>query len=86
MATPLHNSQTIALLGSTGKTGREVLRVLLKQDQYNLKIYVRSREKIAGLFPHLPSNPRVQVYVGAITDQTTMQECLSDAALIICTI
>lgn len=86
MASPTKSSPTIALLGATGKTGRVILRLLLAKDRCNLKIYVRSKEKLVAMFPDITSNPRVQLYVGCVTDQNAIQECLSGAQIIICTI
>jgi len=76
----------IALLGSTGKTGQEVLRVLLRQDVYRLKIYARSKDKLLKLFPQMKSNPRIQFYIGNVTDDQIIQECLEGAQLIISTL
>lgn len=75
---------TLALLGSTGKTGRVVLRLLLAQNIYKLKIYIRSAEKLFTIFPDIASNPLVQLYVGHITNQAVIEQCLSGAEVIIC--
>ena len=81
-------SKNIAVLGGTGKTGREVIKDLLAKDGSftHLAIYVRSKPKLLGLFPHINSYPRVEIYEGSITDTKNMMECLSDAEIIICTI
>lgn len=76
----------LALLGATGKTGREVLKRLLKRDFQWLKIYVRSKQKLLNMFPQLISDGRIQICEGQITDQKTMQECLSGAQVIINTV
>lgn len=78
---------TLALLGATGRTGREVLTGLLRRDDIaRLKIYVRSRQKLINLFPQLPSDGRVEICVGEVTNQETMQDCLAGAHVIINTI
>lgn len=86
MASRIESLPTLALLGATGKTGREVLKVLLKRDFQWLRIYVRSKQKLLTLFPQLMSDVRIQICEGQVTDQKTMQECLSDAQVIIYTI
>ena len=84
--TTIQQTPTIALLGATGKTGREVLKVLLEKEIYDLKIYVRNRGKLIAMFPQIASNPRIQLFVGAITDQKVEQDCLRDCPIIICAI
>ena len=77
---------TIALLGSTGKTGREVLRNLLTQGKYELQIYVRSKSRLSGIFPGIEEDSRVIIFAGAATDNTTIKACLLGADIIICTL
>ncbi len=60
--------------------------VLLEKEIYDLKIYVRNREKLLAMFPQIGSNPRMQLFLGAITDQKVMQDCLRDCPIIICAI
>ena len=80
------DATTLALLGSTGNTGREVLRSLLAKGQYDLRIYVRSAEKLDALFPGIESNPRVKLFVGSAGDSKVIERCLDGAPLIICTL
>lgn len=86
MAPPTTPKATIALLGATGRTGREVLSGLLKRDIGHLKIYVRSKQKLLNLFPQLVSDSRVEICEGEVTNQATMQACLAGAKIIINTI
>ena len=83
MAAPATIPPTICLLGATGKTGRVVLRLLLAKDLYNLKIYARSKAKLVDIFPDITSNPRVQLYIGPVTDMSLMEKCLSGSRIII---
>ena len=60
---------TIAVLGATGKTGREIIKQLLAKDSdVHVKIYVRSQKKLFGLLPNLFSDPRVKVFEGPLSD------------------
>ena len=83
MAAPATIPPTICLLGATGKTGRVVLRLLLAKDLYNLKIYARSKARLVDIFPDITSNPRVQLYIGPVTDMSLMEKCLSGSRIII---
>lgn len=74
---------TIALLGATGKTGREILARLLRRNDVNIHIYVRSRSKLLGLFPTLASDNRVSIFPSAIEDVDNMARCLDGAHQII---
>lgn len=77
---------TIAILGGTGLTGREIVKGLIQKDDVNLRIYARSRQKLLGLFPDLESNPRVSIFAAPIQDTETMKKCLSHVNVIIMTL
>ncbi|KIX94740.1 uncharacterized protein Z520_09430 [Fonsecaea multimorphosa CBS 102226] len=79
-------AQTIAILGATGKTGREVLQRLLHRQDVNIQIYVRSTSKLVALFPSLPSNPRVSIFQGPLGDVENMRKCLNGAEQIVFTL
>jgi len=74
---------TLALLGATGKTGREVLRRLLETPDVNIRLYVRSRSKLVNLFPNSASDPRISIFQGPIEDVDNMAKCLNGASKII---
>ncbi|OAP64282.1 hypothetical protein AYL99_00254 [Fonsecaea erecta] len=77
---------TIAILGATGKTGREVLERLLPRPDVNIRVYVRSASKLIDLFPLLSSNPRVSIFQGPLGDVENMRKCLYEAEHIIFTL
>jgi hypothetical protein len=78
---------TIALLGSTGKTGRVVLRHLLDHNvPHLLKVYARSIKTLENLFPGISRNQRVQLFIGAVTDHEIIEQCLFNARLVIYTL
>ncbi|KAK3052720.1 hypothetical protein LTR09_006203 [Extremus antarcticus] len=76
----------IALLGSTGKAGREVLRILLERGDHDLHIYVRSRAKLEDQFPGIGSKSNVAIAEGSVSNTETVKTCLSGATVIICTL
>ncbi len=67
----------VALLGATGGTGQVVLRSLLNRGTANIQVYVRSKAKLERLFPGIGENPRVVIFVGPISDVSTVRDCLS---------
>jgi oxidoreductase AflX len=68
--------RTYAVLGGTGKAGRGVVRNLLEKTDGDVRIYVRSMEKLLSLFPTVASNPRISVFHGDVTDTGVMIGCL----------
>lgn len=78
----------IAILGATGKTGREVLRCLLENDTTTLRIhiYVRSQAKLLSIFPEITSNANIQIWEGSITDVELIKGCLAGVEKIVCTL
>lgn len=77
---------TIALFGSTGNTGKVVLRTLLGRNEYRLNIYARSAQKLYSLFPELRDNDQVKLCIGKIQDVDNVLSCLSGAKVVICTL
>lgn len=77
---------TIALFGSTGNTGKVVLRTLLGRNDYRLNIYARSAHKLYSLFPELRENDQVKLCIGKIQDADLVLDCLSGAKIVICTL
>ncbi|KAL6244530.1 hypothetical protein RBB50_008772 [Rhinocladiella similis] len=74
---------TIAILGATGKTGREVLKLLLLRQDVSLQLYVRSRSKLHSFFPLLEADPRVSIFQGPLHDVGNMSQCLKGAEKIV---
>ncbi|EON61522.1 hypothetical protein W97_00737 [Coniosporium apollinis CBS 100218] len=77
---------TIAILGATGKTGRQVLQRFLAKQDVNIRIYVRSHSKLTNIFPSLPSDSRVSIFQGPLQDIDNMSKCLDGAQKIIFTL
>lgn len=75
-----------AVLGATGKTGRGVVEELLAKTDVKVHLYVRSMEKLLGLFPDVVSNDRVKIFQGSIRDAALMTKCLRGANTIIFTL
>lgn len=85
MAMSSKDRSTVALLGATGNTGQVVLRKLLADEHYALKIYARSKEKLLKLFPGLETKAHVQLFIGSVNDPVLMHDLLQGVDKIICT-
>ncbi|KAF7535996.1 hypothetical protein G7054_g4897 [Neopestalotiopsis clavispora] len=78
----------ISILGATGATGSNTLRALLAEEHVSLdlRIYVRSKQKLMRLLPELASRKDIHIWEGELTDVDKVTECLSGAEVIIDTI
>jgi nucleoside-diphosphate-sugar epimerase len=81
-----NTTRTYIVLGGTGKAGRGVVRNVLDKTNANVRIYVRSMDKLLTLFPTLASNPRVSIFHGVVTDTGVMIECLRGGDIIFFTL
>ena len=79
-------ANTIAILGATGKTGRGIVQHILAKEDWNLRIYVRSRSKLLDLFPDLLASSRVFIFEGALQNTENMTNCLDGAQRIVFTL
>ncbi|KIW54549.1 hypothetical protein PV05_06901 [Exophiala xenobiotica] len=79
-------ANTVSILGATGKTGREVLRLLLAKEDVKINIYVRSRSKLVDMFPSLSSSPSISIFEGPLSDVGNMIKCLGGVQRIIFTL
>jgi len=77
---------TYAVLGATGSTGSELVKLLLQRPDITLHIYARSEDKLRAMFPKLSSSPQAKTFIGAVTDDKTMSSCLRGADYIFCTV
>ncbi|KAJ5505774.1 hypothetical protein N7453_004731 [Penicillium expansum] len=80
--------QKIAILGSTGRTGRAIVKNLLESEDesYHLHLLVRSKERLEGLIPGIQLHPRVTIEEGLPNEVAAVKNCLSEASFIVCTI
>ncbi|KAI4163672.1 MAG: hypothetical protein LQ342_002706 [Letrouitia transgressa] len=67
-----------AVLGATGGTGGNVLKLLVQNPQNSINVYVRSRSKLLAKFPDIASNPKVQIFSGNLSDTALMASCLAN--------
>ncbi|ODM23868.1 hypothetical protein SI65_01458 [Aspergillus cristatus] len=79
----------LALLGATGRTGRQILHKLLQEPiaaEIDIHVYVRSRTKLESLFPSISSYPHLTIFHGSLNDKTLIRDCLAQVDTIICTL
>lgn len=75
---------TYAMLGATGNTGLNILRVLTKtqsyaQDPVHIHAYARSKSKLLSSHPDAASDDRVSIFAGVLEDLDLLASCLKGA-------
>lgn len=81
-------SRKIGIFGATGRTGRNVLKTLLLQqdNSLSLHLFVRSAARLEALVPNIRSRPNVEISEGTFADREALANTLRGASLIICTV
>ncbi|KAK4684779.1 glucan 1,3-beta-glucosidase, partial [Tremellales sp. Uapishka_1] len=68
---------TYAILGATGQTGIELVRLLLDDPSVHLNLYARSLAKLEKLHPALPQHKdTTTIYAGSLADPSLIASCL----------
>lgn len=80
------NMPTYAVLGATGATGSELVKLLLSRPDVELHLYARSKERLESKFPTISSNPKVQTFYGAFTDIALLSRCISGTSAVFSTV
>lgn len=75
-----------AILGTTGKTGGSILKLLLEDSNNTINAYVRSKPKLLSQFPNLEESKSVRIFAGALTDIDLIASCLSNVDCVFITI
>lgn len=75
-----------AIIGATGRTGRQILQILAQNSANTVKVYVRSQKKLESLFPNIVEQKHVQIFVGSIDDADLLARCISGATMIFATV
>jgi hypothetical protein len=79
--------RTIAVLGATGQTGQELVKLLLtRHTDCKLHVYARNADSLYSKIPSLRSAQHAKVFIGSLDDVTFMQGVLQDVDVIISTI
>ncbi|KAJ0346698.1 hypothetical protein COL154_007438 [Colletotrichum chrysophilum] len=87
MASDTNSSKrTLAIFGATGRTGSESLKALLANpsNPFDLKVYVRSKDKLVSMFPSFKTEHSVKIVEGQVTDVSRVKGFLDGADTIIC--
>ncbi|KAM0243974.1 hypothetical protein ACHAP5_006737 [Fusarium lateritium] len=78
----------IALSGATGGTGSATVRAFINRqdfrDTIELRLMVRSQEKLSRILPDLTTFENIYIREGQLTDKATVQDCIRNADTIIC--
>ncbi|KAL8910323.1 MAG: hypothetical protein Q9171_004367 [Xanthocarpia ochracea] len=75
-----------AVLGATGATGSNVLKLLKQNPQNKIHVYVRSKPKLLQQAPDIASNPNVKIFTGNIGDTATIKQCLEGTDAVFSTV
>lgn len=80
------HKRTLAIFGATGRTGSESLKALLANpsNPFDLKVYVRSKDKLVSMFPSFKTDHSVEIVEGQVTDVSRVKGFLDGADTIIC--
>ena len=71
-----------AVLGATGSTGQNLLRLLAKSPENQINVYVRSRAKLEHIFPAIATQSNVHVFEGNLHDLDLLRRCLADVSTV----
>lgn len=77
---------TYTVLGATGSTGSELVKLLMNKPDAELHVYARSESKLNSMFPSISSNPNVKAFFGPVTDTALLSRCISDSAAVFSTV
>ncbi|KAI4123247.1 MAG: hypothetical protein LQ338_005359 [Usnochroma carphineum] len=77
---------TYAVLGATGATGSNILKLLIKNPQNTINVYARSRSKLLAQAPDIASNKSVKIFTGDLTDTALIASCLKNTDAIFSTV
>jgi len=77
---------TFAIIGATGRTGGCILEILAKNPSDKVKLYVRSRQKLARLFPNIVQQENIEIFSGSIEDVDMIARCIGESSVIFTTI
>jgi uncharacterized protein YbjT (DUF2867 family) len=77
--------KTFAVLGATGQTGSELVR-LLQEAPNHLNVYARSTSRLAEKHPKLVSAKNVTIFIGDLANAELLASCMRDADVILSTV
>ena len=75
-----------AVLGATGATGGNILKLLTQNPQNTINVYVRSRSKLLAQAPGIETNKRVNIFTGNLGDISLIASCLKNTDAVFSTV
>lgn len=67
---------TYAILGATGQTGSELVKLLLPFEDNTLHLYARSRDRLVSQQPLLNDAKNARLFIGDLGDAQNLDACL----------
>ncbi|KAI4203531.1 MAG: hypothetical protein LQ350_001720 [Teloschistes chrysophthalmus] len=78
---------TYAVLGATGATGGNILKLLIKDPSApTINVYVRSKSKLLQQIPSVADLPNVKIFTGNLSDTALIASCLENADAVFSTV
>lgn len=71
-----------AILGATGFTGQNLLKLLAKSPENHINVYVRSKAKLERMFPTIVTQSNVHIFEGQLHDLDLMRRCLANVSAV----
>lgn len=71
-----------AILGATGSTGQNLLKLLAKSPENQINVYIRSRAKLERIFPSIATQSNVHIFEGRLHDLDLMRRCVADVSAV----
>lgn len=68
---------TFAILGATGATGQQIVKLLLRNPDDSVHLYVRNTKKLFALFPGIESNNQARIFQGSMNDANLIASCIA---------
>lgn len=65
-----------AILGATGSTGQNLLKLLASSSENDINVYVRSRSKLEAMFPSIVKQSNVHIFDGNLQDKDLIRRCV----------
>lgn len=77
---------SFAVLGATGATGGNILKLLAQNPQNTVNVYVRSKSKLLTQQPDIASNKQVKIFTGDLRDTALIASCLRNTDAVFSTV
>ncbi|KAI9811633.1 MAG: hypothetical protein M1827_005382 [Pycnora praestabilis] len=71
-----------AILGATGGTGGNILKLLSKFQDNKINVYVRNKHRFHHLFPDIATREQIHIFDGPLNDVSLVASCLENVSAV----